>query len=167
MDSRLIKINGTMIESYCACPRQLWLYGRGIVVNPDNVYLQLGRHIHETYYRNERKELFIDETIKIDVLSSEKLVGEIKKSSKLIEAARMQLAFYLYYLKQKGIIMEGILLIPLERRKEKISLTPEIEEKVEKTIREIKEILSRNTPPPLPEKKSICSKCSYREFCWS
>jgi CRISPR-associated exonuclease Cas4 len=162
----LKNINGTIIWYYYICHREVWLIGHSIESDQENEHLALGRHIHETFYKRQKKEFLIDNTIKIDIMMNKKVIGEIKKSSKFLKSARMQLAFYLYYLKQKGISLEGELLIPEERKKEKIQLTQEIEKELEDVILEIKKILERDIPPE-PVKIPYCKNCAYKELCWS
>ncbi|GAB6072089.1 CRISPR-associated protein Cas4 [Venenivibrio stagnispumantis] len=162
----LEKINGTLIWYYYICPREVWYIGHSIEADQENDFLLLGKHIHEIFYKREKKEIFIDNTIKIDILSSKKIVGEIKKSSKYLKSAIMQVAFYLLYLKQKGIFLEGELLIPEERKKEKITLTQEIEKELFTAIKEIKNILNKDKPPK-PLKIQYCKTCAYKEMCWS
>jgi len=162
----LEKINGTLIWYYYICPREVWYIGHSIEADQENDFLLLGKHIHELFYKREKKEIFIDNTIKIDILSSKKIIGEIKKSSKYLKSAIMQVAFYLLYLKQKGIFLEGELLIPEERKKEKITLTQEIEKELFTAIKEIKNILNKDKPPK-PMKIQYCKTCAYKEMCWS
>ncbi len=78
----------------------------------------------------------------------------------------MQVAFYLYYLKQKGINMEGELLFPEERKREKVILNKEIENELEKAVENIKKILQEDKPPS-PVKIPYCKNCAYKEMCWS
>ena len=162
----ILNINGTLIWYYYICPREVWLIGHGIEADQESDFLVLGRHIHEIFYKNRKKELVIDNIIEIDILPSKKVIGEIKKSSKFLESARMQIAFYLYFMKQKGVEMEGELLIPEERKKEKVVLTPEVEKKLEKAVKEIKKILKLEKPPKA-NKIQYCRACAYRELCWS
>ena len=162
----LNKINGTLIWYYYICPREVWLISHAIEANQDNDFLVLGRHIHEIFYKKQKKEILIDNTIKIDILFNKKVVGEIKKSSKFVKSARMQVAFYLYYLKQKGINLEGELLFPEERKREKVVLTKEIEAELQKAIQDIHKIINLDKPPK-PEKIQYCKTCAYKEMCWS
>jgi len=161
-----ITINGTLIWYYYICPREVWLIGHGIEADQESDFLVLGRHIHEIFYKRQKKEFVIDNTIKIDILPGKKVIGEIKKSSKYIHSARMQVAFYLYYMKQKGLEIEGELLFPEERKREKVILTPEIEKEIENAIKNIQKILKMEKPPK-PEKISYCKTCAYKEMCWS
>ena len=166
MTERKKIFNGTVFYAYQICAREAWLYHHNIAPNRNFDALASGRLIHETSYQRDRKEIFVDNIIKIDLVRDE-LVGEVKKSQRHKEAARMQLAYYLYYLKhEKGIVKEGILLFPKEKKTEKILLTPELEEKIENMLREMELILSKEKPPS-PQKIRFCKTCSYQEFCWS
>jgi CRISPR-associated exonuclease Cas4 len=94
------------------------------------------------------------------------LVAEVKRTSKHKEAARLQLAYYLCYLKQeKGVKLEGILLFPKERKTEKVELTPELEEEVEAFVKQMMPILLAEEPPPA-KKIRYCKSCSFNELCW-
>jgi CRISPR-associated exonuclease Cas4 len=163
-----IKITGTLIWYYFVCKREVWLMSREINSNQDNQLLEIGRIIAEESYRREIKEINFG-NIKIDLIkkkNGELWVCEIKKSSRFLKPAEMQLAFYLLQLKKQGIEARGELLIPKEKKRFEVELTDEIKEELYKAISEIKEIVSMEKPPP-PEKNRFCSKCSYYEFCWS
>ena len=69
-------------------------------------------------------------------------------------------------MKQKGINLEGELLIPEERKREKIVLTKELEQKLEEAVKGIQKILKQETPPE-PVKIPYCRNCAYKEMCWS
>jgi len=160
-------INGTLIWYYYICKREVWLIGHGIEPEQENDYIALGRHIHEIFYQRRKKELTIDNTIKIDILPGRKVIGEIKKSTRYLESARMQVAFYLYYMKkEKDVKMEGLLLVPEERRRIKVLLTPEVEKELERAIDDIERILCMERPPPAV-KIPYCRKCAYRDMCWA
>ena len=162
-----MKVNGTLIWYYYICRREVWLIGHGIEPEQENDHITLGRHIHEIFYWRRKRELTIDNTIKIDILPGRKVIGEIKKSSRYLRSAKMQVAFYIYYMKrEKGILMDGLLLIPEERRRIRISLTPELEEELERAIEDIERILRMDRPPPAV-KIAYCSKCAYRSMCWA
>lgn len=162
-----ISIGGTLIWYYYICKREVWLIGHGIEPEQENDYIILGRHIHEMFYQNRKKELIIDNTIKIDIIPGKKVIGEIKKSTRYLESAKMQVAFYLYYMKkEKGVKMEGLLLVPEERRRIKVSLTPEVEKELERAISDIERILNMEKPPPAV-KIPYCRRCAYKNMCWA
>jgi CRISPR-associated exonuclease Cas4 len=134
----------------------------------DNVFLELGRLLTEEAYTREKKEIEIG-SLKIDLLRrGEKrvVVGEIKKSSRFEEAAKMQLAFYLYRLEQLGINAQGELLIPKEKKRIAVSLDGRTRSELKRAIAEIENIISSDIPPE-PVKIRFCTKCAYREFCWA
>jgi len=60
------------------------------------------------------------------------IVGEVKKSSRFEHSATMQLAFYLYRLKQQGVEAEGELLIPKDRKRISVMLDEEDGERFRK-----------------------------------
>lgn len=138
-------------------------------LNPeqDNPFLEIGRLIHEDSYKREKKEISVG-NMKIDLIkkaNGETIIGEVKKSSRFEKSARMQLAFYLYRLKEQGINVTGELLIPEEKKRISVELTPDVESELMEVFKKIREIISEEKPPS-PEKISFCSNCAYREFCW-
>ena len=163
-----VRVTGNIVQYYYICKRKIWLSARQISPDQDNPHLALGRFISESTYKRNKKEIRL-ENIVVDLskLDDEKIiVGEVKKSSKATEAAKMQLAFYLYTLKEHGIEAEGELLFPKEKKKEKVILDEKLNQKLENAIEEIKEIAGKEIPPPAV-KIRYCTNCAYREFCWS
>ncbi len=162
------KITGTLVWYYYVCPREVWLIGHELNAFQENPLIELGRLIHQTSYVDRRKEIEV-ENVKFDLIrteSGEMVVGEIKKSSKFKKPAMMQLLFYLYKLKKIGVEAKGELLFPKEKKRERVELTPEMEQEIETAIRNIRRILNASVPPPAV-KCRFCSKCAYFEFCWS
>lgn len=161
-------ITGTLIQSYYICKRQLWLMSRQIVPDQEHPFIEVGRLIDQESYRRDKKKIHF-ENIVLDFLRSEEhdlVIGEVKKSSKAQTGARMQLAYYLYRLKENGIFARGLLSFPEERKRVPVELTPELERELEKVFAEIEQIVFRNLPPPAA-KTGYCKNCGYREFCWS
>ncbi len=162
-----MSINGTLVWYYYICKREVWLIAHAIEANQDSDFLVLGRHIHELFYKREKKEFLIDNTLQIDILPDNKVIGEIKKSSKFLKSAKMQLIFYLWYMKkEKGVELEGELLIPKERKRIKVTLNDRDEKELLKTIKEIEKIISLSKPPKAV-KIPYCKNCAYKEMCWS
>lgn len=162
-----MKITGVMVQYYVACKRELWFFANHINMNYDNVYIELGRLVHEKSFSREKKNISIDNVISFDFIKKKGnlVIFEIKKSSRLEEPVRWQLYYYLWYLKQKGIEAEGILTYPKERKREKVTLKKEIEERFPEILRDIESIVKEQNPPK-PEKKPYCKKCTYYELCW-
>jgi CRISPR-associated exonuclease Cas4 len=162
-----LRTNGIKVNYHVVCPRKLWLYSHDIRMEPESDRVALGRLLHERAYREKpRKELLIDNLIKIDLLESEGKVLEVKYSQRMKEAARLQVLYYIYYLKRLGVIgVTGELRFPKERRREAVLLTEETEREVETALREIRRIEQLPVPPQV-EFMPICKSCAYCELCW-
>jgi len=166
-ESLHLPLGGTLIWYYYVCPREVWFMAHRILPQEDNEFLALGRLLHGETYRRERHEILIDNTIRIDLRLADGVVAEVKKSSKSLDAARMQLAYYLYYLKhEKGIERRGMLLIPSEKRRIAVELTAELEAELRGVIVEIRRLAARPMPPPL-KRIPVCRNCAYAPICWS
>lgn len=162
------RITGTLIWYYYICNREVWLLAHAISAAQDNHFLELGKLINEEAYSRERREIEVG-NMKIDLFKekgSQIIIGEVKKSSKFLEAAEMQLIFYLHKLKERGVKASGVLLFPREKKRITVELSEEKEEEIKQAMEEIKVIISRQKPPQ-PEKCKYCFKCAYREFCWA
>ncbi|AZK60356.1 CRISPR-associated protein Cas4 [Candidatus Desulforudis audaxviator] len=141
---------------------------RQICPDEDNTYLHLGRLIQNQSYGRERKEVRL-EHLCLDLIRREEetlVVAEVKKSSRAREAARMQLAFYLYELEQMGVEAEGELLFPEERRRERMVLDPELARQVENLKARVRALILAPSAP-LPTRIRFCARCAYAEFCWA
>lgn len=161
-------ITGTLVWYYHICKREVWLMVRNIVPDKDDQNMALGRFISESTYKRNKKEIRLENiTVDLSKLEDNKIIiGEVKKSSKAPEAAEMQLAFYLYKLKEYGIEAEGELLFPKEKKKKKVILDEKLYQRLETTIEEIRMIAIKDVPPSAI-KIGYCANCAYREFCWS
>lgn len=159
--------NGTLVWYYKICKRQVWFMGRGISSEKENLLLVEGRTLSEIFFKRfgGEKEKMVDNRIKVDMLKG-RFIIEVKKSSKFIEASKMQVLFYLYYFKRfKGVELEGFLTFPKERKRVRVSLTEDDEKELEKIIKDIERIVNDPSPPP-PQKIRYCGKCAYKEMCW-
>jgi CRISPR-associated exonuclease Cas4 len=78
----------------------------------------------------------------------------------------MQLKYYLYVLKEYGLDLKGMLLFPLEKKREEICLDEEGIKEVKAAIAGVRRILSQPLPPS-PKRQKWCRPCAYAEYCWS
>lgn len=139
---------------------------REITPNEDSPTLDVGRAVHEVFYRKMLKDVSM-EGVKIDLLKrAEGAVCEVKASSKFVEAARFQLLYYIFRLREYGVNSIGWILIPMEKRKIAVRLDKDSERMLLKALSEIKEVVKLEHPPA-PMKTPYCRKCAYREFCWA
>lgn len=163
-----IEVTGSLMQSYSICKRQVWLMAHQIIPDQEHPYIEIGRLIDDNSYDRDRKKIHFENVV-LDLVRIDKdslLIGEVKKSSRAESSARMQLLFYLYKLKQSGIVAKGQLLFPEERKREIIELTPETEDQIIKSIEEIKEIIQKEKAPTF-SKIPYCKNCGYKEFCMS
>jgi CRISPR-associated exonuclease Cas4 len=139
---------------------------REITPDEDASFLEVGRAVHEIFYRKMLKEVSM-EGIKIDLFrKTERAVCEVKTSSKFVEATRFQLLYYIFRLKEYGINSIGWILIPMEKRKIRVKLDEDSEHALLKVLSEIKKLVELGYPPP-PARVPYCRKCAYKEFCWA
>ncbi len=160
-----VKVTGVMVQYYVTCTRELWFYIQQVNMNYDNEDITLGKLLHEKSYKREKKEVRIDNIV-IDFIreKDELTIFEVKKSSKLPIGATYQLYYYLWTLKQAGIISKGMLVYPKERKKEEIILTKDKEEEINQIIKNINEIANKEKPPKAKQ-SPFCKNCSFYELC--
>lgn len=163
-----LRVTGTMVWYYYVCKREVWLMARQLEPDSEDDNLEYGRFLHQHAYKREKKEISIGHAV-FDLFRQEGnrlVIGEVKKSSKHLVSARMQLLFYLRELKQMGIDAVGEIRIPEEKRVVRVSLDPDSEKELERAEREILRIIYLEKPPKA-QKVPQCRLCAYREFCWA
>jgi len=165
LDFNEIKTTGLQVQYYKVCQRKLWLHTHQISFEHESDRVLEGKILHEQSYNHKKsKEVMIENLIKID-LYDEKYVGEVKSSSKMQEADKAQLLYYLYVLKQYGIERTGRLHYPKEKKIEEIELTAVDEVGLEEVLQGIRQVVAANKPPKAV-KLPYCGKCAYYHFCW-
>lgn len=164
-----MQITGTHINYYLICHRKLWLFANSIQMEHTHDAVTEGKLIHETTYlqRPTRYEEIQVEGIKIDFYDTKnKIIHEIKKSSKLHEAHIWQVKYYIYVLERNGIEdVTGLLEYPKERRTEEVYLSDIDRERLLEISREIEDLISQEQVPALLN-NSRCKSCSYFDFCY-
>lgn len=158
-------VTGIMMRYYHTCHRELWFDSVGVEIDRSNNAIQRGTYVDETSYDDATQALHYG-PIAPDILEDGRIL-EVKPSSTMEEASKMQLAYYLWYLKHVcNDERDGVLAYPTERKREAVELTSDLEAEVESAIRGIYDIVERDSPPELTE-KPFCDTCAYQEFCWS
>lgn len=158
------QITGTMYAYSYLCWRKLWFFAKDIVMEQENENVIIGKLIDQESYRREKKHLYLDDIVCIDIVK-DNVICEIKKSSSQREMAIQQLKYYLYLLNKKGIEVKGELLVPKENHKEMIVLNENDILEIDKQLERIKRICNEVTPPEIINNK-ICKKCAYFELCY-
>jgi len=159
-------VTGTIINYYFICKTKLWLHAHRINLEDNSEDVRIGKVLHEI---NENKVQEISlENIKLDKITKEYVV-EIKKSDSDIEAAKLQLLYYLYRLKQKGVEKKGRLELFEKNKQGKKIHTVVLDEKEEtkllKILEEIEQLIDLATPPE-PIFTNKCKRCAYYEYCF-
>ncbi len=170
-----MKITGVHINYYFVCKRELWLFSHGINMEHTSDMVYTGKIVDDNAYQREEKHLDIDGVINIDWIDTKRgIIHEVKKSDAVEKAHEMQVLYYLYIFKQKGMKvasssedkgLKGEIDYPLLKQRTEVILTLQNEIELENALNEIYEIISDNILPPKKDKK-FCKKCSYYELCW-
>lgn len=178
------KITGVEVSYYFYCKRRCWLFSRGLQMEQTSDLVYLGKVIDESSYSREEKGIDIDGVINIDWIDTKTgIIHEVKKSDSEEKAHEMQVLYYLWYLKQKGFLVEGFIQqgknleegsfllrgeidYPKLKQKTVVLLTEEKEKELMNAIEEIKKIILLDKPPERNNKK-FCKTCSYFELCWA
>ncbi|WP_433709493.1 CRISPR-associated protein Cas4 [Nocardia sp. CA-084685] len=158
-------IGGVHIKYLHHCPRQLWLYTRGIRPESLSDRVQLGEAVHDTsYLRSHPIDLG---SAKLDHLDGHHWVHEVKSSSHPTNADRAQAMHYCYRLDQIGIDVQGaILKYPKIRRTVRILFNQAEADTAATDIQTALEVITAiDSAPRLPQPK--CHGCSYFEYCWT
>lgn len=164
---------GTQVNYFVVCHRKLWLFTHHIEMERENENVQIGKLLDEESYKREQKAIALDERIVIDWVESKVLpdgtllLHEVKKSRAVEAAHRLQMLYYLFYLKHKGVLARGQLDYPLLKKSEAIELTPAAESELRAALENIQTIVESDEVPPRLPNKRFCEKCAYFEFCWS
>ena len=160
------EITGTMIYYYKVCQRKLWYFYHQIQMEQENENVKIGKLLDENSYKKDDKHINIDNVIDIDFIKSSGVLHEIKKSRKIEEASLLQVKYYLYYLKEKGVEeISAKIDYPLLKKTLDVNLTQQDIEEIKVDMGEITRIVQLQSPPEL-EKKRICKACAYHDLCF-
>jgi len=161
-----LQYTGTQINYYFVCKRKLWLFTRDIRFENENEYVQLGRLIDENSYKRNKKQIEIGK-IKIDFMDNKGIIHEVKKSKKIEKAHIYQVKYYILTLKEMGVEnVTGEIDYPKLKKRQTVVWETGDEMVFNDIFSDIQVILNQQKPPVV-NKKSICNKCAYYEFCFA
>ena len=104
LDLANARITGTAINYLFVCHRKLWFFQNHIEMEHTSDNVALGQLLHEqSYGREKRKEMLIDDLIRIDFIDKDGVLHDVKSGRSMEKAHQMQILYYLYLLKQKGL----------------------------------------------------------------
>ncbi len=160
------EVTGVMIYYYEVCKRKLWYFYNEIQMEQGNENVLIGKAIDEETYKRDKKHINIDNIINIDFIRSKGILHEVKKSKKIEEASILQVKYYLYFLKKRGVNnIKGKIDYPLLKQSVDIELLEDDIKDIKKILDDIKVIVKANNPPSL-DKKKICKSCAYYDLCF-
>lgn len=175
------RIGGMLVGYYVLCPRKAWLSMRGLWMEQESTTVALGRHIDQTSYERERKELHLtaeapDGTPLVGKVDWARLdagvLHETKKSAAAEEAHVWQLRFYLWLLFLNGVTgpdgapFRGEINYPRRRRTESVELTEAHAERLAEIVAALRALSEKETPPPRRDDRSFCRQCAFEELCY-
>lgn len=164
-------VRGYELNAFAICPRKCWFLQRQMMMEPHSPYVELGRLIHqETLSQPPRRETAFTEVpiegfARLDKLAGE-LVYEIKRSPRKAEAHRLQLLYYLYLLRERGLNLKGVLYYPEQNRREIVELDEAGLQTLQRALDALMQLREQPLPPQVPKPMSICRTCAYQELCW-
>ena len=169
-------ITGVMMNYYHICHTELWYFSHHIQMEQESDLVALGKLTHEEHYNRDSKEVVLETdflgesrflaSIKLDRITPDGYVHEIKKSDRGEHAHVWQLKYYLWVLQQNGFgRLNGLLEFPKQRKRVEVTLSAEDEKEIEGKVKAIVQIVALEKPPKA-KKIGFCRQCSYRELCW-
>ncbi|NPV53474.1 MAG: CRISPR-associated protein Cas4 [Firmicutes bacterium] len=165
-----LAITGTMVAYYHICQRKLWLFCRGLNLenvsgNPDVIK---GSIIHESRFPRETLRDVSFGQVKVDFIKfgDQVYLHELKKSRKFEDAHIMQMKYYIFVARSKGINCSGgIIHYPTAMRKVEVTFTEEDQEHIVEALGGISGVVKASVPPGKLKKK-FCKRCAYFDFCY-
>lgn len=161
-----MRITGVMIYYSQVCTRKLWYFAHSIQMEQESDLVTIGKLIDENTYSRSEKHINIDNVINIDFIQHRRQLHEVKKSRKIEDASILQVKYYLYYLRQRGVTdMTGQIDYPLLKKNVTVELTPEDIPMLDALLEEIEAVVSQAIPPECA-RKGICKQCAYFDLCF-
>lgn len=159
-------ITGVMMNYFHVCHTELWYFSHDVEMEHTSDLVHLGRLVHEEHYERDAKEILLFDNIRLDRITPDGVIHEVKKSDRAEEAHIWQLKYYLYLLRDEELgELKGVLEFPTQRKRIVIELAPEDFAAMEEKLAAVRQIIAMPQPPKA-KKIPFCRQCSYRELCW-
>lgn len=162
---RAADVGGVHIKYLYHCPRQLWLYARGIRPEGLSPLVELGEAVHDTTFA--RRPPVDLGAARLDYVDGQAWVHEVKSSRRPTQADEAQVSHYCYRLHEVGVAAQGgVLHYPAVRRTHKIPYTAERAAQAEEDIQAVLRVAHAETTPPRIARTG-CRGCSFYDYCWT
>jgi len=161
-------VRGVEVYYSSICLTKLWLFSRNLGRETENSLVEVGKLLHNKYFKNKIKNILFDNIVSIDFITrgNRIIIHEVKHSDIAQEADELQVSYYIFYLLNKGVErVYGIIHYPKKRKTIKVYLSKDRYQKLKDHIKLVNRIKSIDSPPK-PKKNRFCKRCSYRDFCW-
>jgi CRISPR-associated exonuclease Cas4 len=157
-------LGGVHIKYLLHCPRQLWLYTRGLRPEGRSEKVAFGEAVDETSYaRRHGVDLG---AARIDWITTGAVVHEVKSSRAPAPQHEAQARHYCLLLDRRGVAVQGAVLhYPLTRRTVDIPWTAQARALAEQAESQASGITAQPDPPPRLARRE-CRGCSYTDYCW-
>ncbi len=157
-------VGGVHVKYLYHCPRQLWLFARGLRPERLSSLVQLGEAVHDTTYSRHAP---IDlGAARVDFVDGQAWVHEVKSSSRSTEADQAQAVHYCHRLDELGVPVRGAVLhYPSTRRTASIPYDAEQASRAEADIGTVLRTVAQQSAPPRLARPR-CRGCSYFDYCW-
>lgn len=158
-------VGGVHIKYLYHCPRQLWLYVRGIRPESLNAAVQLGEAVHDTSY-TRHSPVDLGAAV-LDFVDGQRWVHEVKSSARPTPADEAQVIHYCHRLDTLGVPIQGAILhYPKTRRTRRIRYGQEQAEQARSDIERSLDVVHASKPPSRLA-VSACRGCSFLDYCWT
>lgn len=158
-------VSGTLYSYYFLCRRKVWLYYHKISFEHESELVAIGREVDTGTYTRERHQVLLDGLASVDYIKNN-VVYEVKKSDSQQIMAINQLKYYLYLLREKGIVMTGQINYPLQKKTVEVMLNDEDVPVIQANLQGIADLVGCSVPPEAVNIRA-CYNCAYRDFCFS
>ena len=159
-------VTGVMMNYFHVCHTELWYFSHDVEMEHTSDLVHLGRLVHEESYERDAKEILLFDNIRLDRITPDGLIHEVKKSDRAEAAHVWQLKYYLYLLRDEELgELKGVLEFPTQRKRIVVEFAPEDYAGMEEKLAAVRKITALPRPPKA-KKIPFCRQCSYRELCW-
>ncbi|MEA2012457.1 MAG: CRISPR-associated protein Cas4 [Verrucomicrobiota bacterium] len=161
-------ITGTEISYLYICKRKLWLFRHGLKPENENINVQIGKHIQETTFKREEKDIAIGEIGVLDWAAFKHgVIHETKKGKTPGKGDVAQVRYYMWWLNDNGIkVKEAQIHYPKMRKTETVPWTEEAKDMALHDVDACRKIIALSQPPKIVN-YPFCKSCAYFELCYA
>ena len=158
-------VGGVHVKYLLHCPRQLWLYSRGIRPEASSDLVAYGTAFDATAH-TRRRPIDLD-VAEVDWIDHDGWVHERKSSQREQPGHREQALLYCLLLTERGVTVAGAKLhYPVTRKTETIPFDDDAAAQARDLRDRAAATINQPHPPPRID-RADCHGCSFVPYCWS